>query len=115
MLMLALIHAFSTMRAMVTPSWCRTGFLGRLPDQAHFIPALPALEPMNGVASCQHATHDTMLATCTNSPTDPRFLRETVPRNWADLCDSVAGRVFAGCLYRKSDFGIMVMKQLLMD
>ena len=59
----------------------------------HFIPAYcPHLNPIErlwGVMH-KHVTHNKCYATCTQfADATLDFLRETVPRNWADLCDSV--------------------------
>ena len=45
--------------------------------------------PASGVMH-KHVTHNKCYATCTQfADATLDFLRETVPRNWADLCDSV--------------------------
>ena len=92
--MLALIHVFLDNaryhHAKLVQDW-----LSR-PDcriRLHFIPAYcPHLNPIErlwGVMH-KHVTHNKCYATCTQfADATLDFLRETVPRNWADLCDSV--------------------------
>ena len=92
--MLALIHVFLDNaryhHAKLVQDW-----LSR-PDcriRLHFIPAYcPHLNPIErlwGVMH-KHVTHNKCYATCTQfADATLGFLRETVPRNWANLCDSV--------------------------
>lgn len=59
----------------------------------HFIPPYcPHLNPIErlwGVMH-KHVTHNKFYATCAQfADATLGFLREKVPRNWADLCDSV--------------------------
>ena len=92
--MLALIHVFLDNaryhHAKLVQDW-----LSR-PDcriRLHFIPAYcPHLNPIErlwGVMH-KHVTHNKCYATCTQfADATLGFLREKVPRNWANLCDSV--------------------------
>ena len=92
--MLALIHVFLDNaryhHAKLVQDW-----LSR-PDcriRLHFIPAYcPHLNPIErlwGVMH-KHVTHNKCYATCSQfADATLGFLRETVPRNWANLCDSV--------------------------
>src|SRR5271166_5727910 len=92
--MLVLIHVFLDNaryhHAKLVQDW-----LSR-PDcriRLHFIPAYcPHLNPIErlwGVMH-KHVTHNKCYATCTQfADATLGFLRETVPRNWANLCDSV--------------------------
>ena len=66
----------------------------------HFIPAYcPHLNPIErlwGVMR-EHVTHNKCYATCTQfADATLGFLRETVPRNWANLCDLMY-RQLEGC------------------
>ena len=91
--MLALIHVFLDNaryhHAKLVQDW-----LSR-PDcriRLHFIPALlPALEPDRAVVGHmhKHVTHNKIAATTLHPIRRTRTLDETVPRNWADLCNSV--------------------------
>ena len=95
--MLALIHVFLDNaryhHAKLVQDW-----LSR-PDcriRLHFIPAYcPHLNPIErlwGVMH-KHVTHNKCYATCSQfADATLGFLRETVPRNWANLCDSVSLR-----------------------
>jgi transposase len=92
--MLVLIHVFLDNaryhHAKLVQEW-----LSR-PDcriKLHFIPAYcPHLNPIErlwGVMH-KHVTHNKCYATCAQfADTTLDFLRDKVPRNWADLCDSV--------------------------
>ena len=92
--MLALIHVFLDNaryhHAKLVQDW-----LSR-PDcriRLHFIPAYcPHLNPIErlwGVMH-KHVTHNKCYATCSQfADATLGFLRETVPRNWANLCNSV--------------------------
>ena len=52
-------------------------------------PHLNPIERLWGVMH-KHVTHNKCYATCTQfADATLGFLRETVPRNWANLCDSV--------------------------
>jgi transposase len=59
----------------------------------HFIPPYcPHLNPIERLWGLMHrnVTHNKCYATCAQfADATLSFLRETVPRNWADLCDSV--------------------------
>jgi DDE superfamily endonuclease len=59
----------------------------------HFIPSYcPHLNPIERLWGLMHrnVTHNKCYATCAQfADATLGFLRETVPRNWADLCDSV--------------------------
>ena len=59
----------------------------------HFIPTYcPHLNPIERLWGVMHrnVTHNKCYATCAQfADATLGFLRETVPRNWADLCDSV--------------------------
>jgi transposase len=59
----------------------------------HFIPSYcPHLNPIERLWGLMHrnVTHNKCYATCAQfANATLGFLRETVPRNWADLCDSV--------------------------
>jgi transposase len=61
--------------------------------QLHFIPPYcPHLNPIERLWGLMHrnVTHNKCYATCTQfADATLGFLREKVPRNWADLCDSV--------------------------
>ena len=92
--MLALIHVFldnaSYHHARLVREWLAQP--GRR-IKLHFIPAycphLNSIERLWGVMH-KHVTHNKCYETCAqfaNATLD--FLREKVPRNWADLCDSV--------------------------
>ena len=65
----------------------------RVPDQLHFIPSYcPHLNPIERLWGLMHrnVTHNKCYATCAQfADATLGFLRETVPRNWADFCDSV--------------------------
>jgi len=92
--MLALIHVFLDNaryhHAKLVQEWLsRPGCRIKL----HFIPAYcPHLNPIErlwGVMH-KHVTHNKCYATCAQfADATLGFLREKVPRNWADLCDSV--------------------------
>src|SRR5450830_1358099 len=62
-------------------------------DQAALIPTYcPHLNPIERLWGVMHrnVTHNKCYATCAQfADATLGFLRETVPRNWADLCDSV--------------------------
>jgi transposase len=93
--MLALIHVFLDNaryhHAKLVQQWlaqpgCRI--------MLHFIPTYcPHLNPIErlwGVMH-KHVTHNKSYATCAQfAEATLGFLREKVPRNWADLCDSVS-------------------------
>jgi hypothetical protein len=86
--------SFSTTRAIITPGWCKNGSPGRVPDQAAFHPVLlPASQSIEGLWGLmqRNVTHNKRYATCAQfADATLSFLREKVPRNWADLCDSVS-------------------------
>ena len=84
----------SSTRAIITPSCCKNG----LPDQGAgssciFIPSYcPHLNPIERLWGLMHrnVTHNKCYTTCAQfANATLGFLRETVPGNWADLCDSV--------------------------
>ena len=92
--MLALIHVFldnaSYHHAKLVREWlsrpgCRI--------ELHFIPPYcPHLNPIERLWGLMHrnVTHNKCYATCAQfADATLSFLREKVPRNWADLCDSV--------------------------
>ena len=92
--MLALIHVFLDNaryhHAKLVREW--VALPGRR-IKLHFIPTYcPHLNPIErlwGVMH-KHVTHNKCYATCTQfADATLDFLRETVPRNWAGLCDSV--------------------------
>jgi len=92
--MLALIHVFLDNaryhHAKLVQEWL--ALPGRR-IKLHFIPTYcPHLNPIErlwGVMH-KHVTHNKCYATCAQfADATLGFLRETVPRNWADLCDSV--------------------------
>jgi transposase len=92
--MLALIHVFldnaSYHHAKLMREW-----LSRLGCRIvlHFIPPYcPHLNPIERLWGLMHrnVTHNKCYATCAQfADATLSFLREKVPRNWADLCDSV--------------------------
>ena len=92
--MLALIHVFldnaryhhaKLVQEWLARSECRI--------KLHFIPSYcPHLNPIERLWGLMHrnVTHNKCYATCAQfANATLGFLRETVPRNWADLCDSV--------------------------
>ena len=92
--MLALIHVFldnaSYHHAKLVQEWLsRAGCRIEL----HFIPPYcPHLNPIERLWGLMHrnVTHNKCYATCAQfADATLSFLREKVPRNWADLCDSV--------------------------
>ena len=92
--MLALIHVFLDNaryhHAKLVQEWlARPGCRIKL----HFIPSYcPHLNPIERLWGLMHrnVTHNKCYATCAQfADATLGFLRETVPRNWADLCDSV--------------------------
>jgi transposase len=92
--MLALIHVFldnaSYHHAKLVQEWLsRAGCRIEL----HFIPPYcPHLNPIERLWGLMHrnVTHNKCYATCAQfADATLSFLRETVPRNWADFCDSV--------------------------
>jgi transposase len=92
--MLALIHVFLDNaryhHARLVQEWlARPGCRIKL----HFIPSYcPHLNPIERLWGLMHRniTHNKCYATCVQfANATLGFLRETVPRNWADLCDSV--------------------------
>jgi len=92
--MLVLIHVFLDNaryhHAELVQQWlARPGCRIKL----HFIPAYcPHLNPIERLWGLMHrnVTHNKCYATCAQfADATLGFLRETVPRNWADLCDSV--------------------------
>ncbi len=92
--MLALIHVFLDNaryhHAKLVQEWlARPGCRIKL----HFIPSYcPHLNPIERLCGLMHrnVTHNKCYATCAQfADATLGFLREKVPRNWADLCDSV--------------------------
>ena len=92
--LLALIHVFLDNaryhHAKLVQEWLdRPGCRIKL----HFIPSYcPHLNPIERLWGLMHrnVTHNKCYATCAQfADATLGFLRETVPRNWADLCDSV--------------------------
>jgi transposase len=92
--MVALIHVFLDNaryhHARLVQEWlARPGCRIKL----HFIPSYcPHLNPIERLWGLMHrnVTHNKCYATCAQfADATLGFLRETVPRNWADLCDSV--------------------------
>ena len=92
--MLALIHVFLDNaryhHAKLVQEWlARPGCRIKL----HFIPSYcPHLNPIERLCGLMHrnVTHNKCYATCAQfADATLAFLREKVPRNWADLCDSV--------------------------
>jgi transposase len=92
--MLALIHVFLDNaryhHAKLVQQWlARPGCRIKL----HFIPSYcPHLNPIERLWGLMHrnVTHNKCYATCAQfAEATLGFLRVTVPRNWADLCDSV--------------------------
>ena len=92
--LLALIHVFLDNaryhHAKLVQEWlARPGCRIKL----HFIPSYcPHLNPIERLWGLMHrnVTHNKCYATCAQfADATLGFLRETVPRNWADLCDSV--------------------------
>ena len=92
--MLALIHVFLDNaryhHAQLVQEWLAQ------PDrriQLHFIPPYcPHLNPIERLWGLmhKHVTHNTCYATCREfAEATLGFLRDTVPKNWAGLCDSV--------------------------
>ena len=65
----------------------------QVPDQAAFHPVYcPHLNPIERLWGLMHrnVTHNKCYATCAQfADATLGFLRETVPRNWADFCNSV--------------------------
>jgi transposase len=92
--MLALIHVFldnaSYHHAKLVREWLAQP--GRR-IMLHFIPPYcPHLNPIERLWGVMHrnVTHNKCYATCAQfADATLSFLRENVPRNWADLCDSV--------------------------
>src|SRR4029077_9663102 len=92
--LLALIHVFLDNaryhHARLVQEWlARPGCRIKL----HFIPSYcPHLNPIERLWGLMHrnVTHNKCYATCAQfAHATLGFLREKVPRNWADLCDSV--------------------------
>ena len=92
--LLALIHVFLDNaryhHARLVQQWlARPGCRIKL----HFIPSYcPHLNPIERLWGLMHrnVTHNKCYATCAQfADATLSFLREKVPRNWADLCDSV--------------------------
>ena len=92
--MLVLIHVFLDNaryhHAKLVQEWlARPGCRIKL----HFIPSYcPHLNPIERLWGLMHrnVTHNKCYATCAQfADATLGFLRETVPRNWADFCDSV--------------------------
>ena len=92
--LLALIHVFLDNaryhHAKLVQEWlARPGCRIKL----HFIPPYcPHLNPIERLWGLMHrnVTHNTCYATCAQfADAALCFLRETVPRNWVSLCDSV--------------------------
>ena len=92
--LLALIHVFFDNaryhHAKLVQEWlARSGCRIKL----HFIPSYcPHLNPIERLWGLMHrnVTHNKCYATCAQfADATLGFLRETVTRNWADLCDSV--------------------------
>ena len=92
--LLALIHVFLDNaryhHARLVQEWlARPGCRIKL----HFIPSYcPHLNPIERLWGLMHrnVTHNKCYATCAQfADATLSFLREKVPRNWADLCDSV--------------------------
>jgi transposase len=107
--MLALIHVFLDNaryhHAKLVQEWlARPGCRIKL----HFIPSYcPHLNPIERLWGLMHrnVTHNKCYATCAQfADATLGFLRETVPRNWADLCDSVTDNFRV--IHRK-DFRVM--------
>jgi transposase len=92
--MLALIHVFLDNaryhHARLVQEWL--ALPGRR-IQLHFIPPYcPHLNPIERLWGLmhKHVTHNTCYATCREfAEATLGFLRDTVPKNWAGLCDSV--------------------------
>ena len=92
--LLALIHVFldnaSYHHAKIVREWLAQP--GRR-IKLHFIPAYcPHLNPIERLWGVMHknVTHNKCYAKCAQfADATLDFLRDTVPRNWADLCDSV--------------------------
>jgi transposase len=92
--MLALIHVFLDNaryhHAQLVQEWLAQP--GRR-IQLHFIPPYcPHLNPIERLWGLmhKHVTHNTCYATCREfAEATLGFLRDTVPKNWAGLCDSV--------------------------
>ena len=86
--------SFSRMRAIITPSSCRTGYRGPIAGSGCISFRLIArhlnpIERLWGVMH-KHVTHNECYATFTQfADAMLSFLREEVPRNWANLRDSV--------------------------
>ena len=98
--MLALIHVFLDNaryhHAKLVQEWL--ALPGRR-IKLHFIPTYcPHLNPIErlwGRSMHRNVTHNKCYATCTQfADATLGFLRETVPRNWANLCDSCRHRQF---------------------
>jgi transposase len=70
---------------MARPAWLRI--------KVHFIPSYcPHLNPIERLWGLMHrnVTHNKTYATCAQfADAALGFLREKVPRNWVDFCDSV--------------------------
>ena len=94
--MLALIHVFLDNaryhHAKLVQEWL--ALPGRR-IKLHFIPTYcPHLNPIERLWGLMHrnVTHNKCYATCAQfADATLSFLREKVPGNWADLCDSVSG------------------------
>ena len=107
--MLALIHVFLDNaryhHARLVQEWlARPGCRIKL----HFIPSYcPHLNPIERLWGLMHrnVTHNKCYATCAQfADATLGFLRETVPRNWADLCDSVTDNFR---VINRKDFRVM--------
>ena len=92
--LLALIHVFLDNaryhHAQLVQEWLAQP--GRR-IQLHFIPSYcPHLNPIERLWGLmhKHVTHNTTYATCRDfADATLEFLRDTVPKNWPELCDSV--------------------------
>jgi transposase len=74
--------------------WAHSGSRSWRSIKLHFIPPYcPHLNPIERLWGVMHkqVTHNKSYTTCAQfADATLGFLREKVPRNWADLCDSVA-------------------------
>src|ERR1700679_2527949 len=82
-----------TTRAITTPSSSRNGWLGRDAGSMHSLPAYcPHLNPIERRWGVMHKniTHNKCHETCGEfAEATLTFLRDEVPRRWAEFCDSV--------------------------
>ncbi len=107
--MLALIHVFLDNaryhHAKLVQQWL--ALPGRR-IKLHFIPTYcPHLNPIERLWGLMHrnVTHNKCYATCAQfADATLSFLREKVPGNWADLCDSVTDNF---CVINPKDFRVM--------